>query len=474
MKKIIKFFVLIFIMMQLVTVNAAEVTIDTVINSFQNGTLAKQYKGANAVFEVTHDSDSIDIKIVVNEETTNVSLDLNGNIVSAKITNDDNSNEDFITMYMFLSLMDEVGVLHGYEAGEISKALNSGLMNDYKLVTDGFEIEKVSESTNIYKFDFTKKIVLPSYDNVYITPSDIETYKEYLVDTGAMFSVSRGNVIIYKSSGDLINFSICEKGELTSNTYNTSVSAVEVLFDDDKVVNYYKNNYPSLLGDKSFDGFVIKTDSTKFTEEDLDVLPFDPNNTLDGYVCSVIYVDTELAKEAATVETKPEEEPEIENPKEDKDEEKNNNLVLYIAIAAGAVVVIGIVVFIVVKRKKNKNNNNNNTPQAPTIPQASVMPQASVNNTEVNQNNVQPVVSMEPQVPPTVEVKTPVEVTAPASTVVTSSVVQEVQTTSEPEMNTNVAENKVEETSSVVEEVCPNCGEKKSGKFCMKCGYKFQ
>ena len=33
-----------------------------------------------------------------------------------------------------------------------------------------------------------------------------------------------------------------KKGELTANTYNTSVSAVEVLFDDENVVNYYKNN----------------------------------------------------------------------------------------------------------------------------------------------------------------------------------------------------------------------------------------
>lgn len=476
MKKIIKFFVFIFIMMQLVTVNAAEVTIDTVINSFQNGTLAKQYKGANAVFEVTHDSDSIDIKIVVNEETTNVSLDLNGNIVSAKITNDDNSNEDFITMYMFLSLMDEVGVLHGYEEGEIAEALNSGLMDNYKLDTHGYEEEKVSDTQSIYKFDFTKKIELPNYDNVYITVSDLDTDKECIIDETCSFYRFKGNVFITKSHPT--GFIICEKGGLTANTYNTSVSAVEVLFDDENVVNYYKNNYPSLSGDKNFDGFVIKTDSTKFTEDDL---PYDPNNTLDGYSCSVIYVDTELAREAAALDKEPEEEKETETekPKEDKDEKENNNLVLYIAIAAGAVVVIGIVVFIVVKGKKNKNNNNNNTPQAPTIPQSSVMLQASVNNTAINQNNVQPVVPMEPQVPqtqvaPTVEVKTPVEVTAPASTVVTSSVVQEVQTTSEPEMNTNVVENKVEETSSVVEEVCPNCGEKKSGKFCMKCGYKFQ
>ena len=48
-------------------------------------------------------------------------------------------NDDFVAIYMFLSLMDEVGVLHGYEAGEISTALNSGLMDDYKLDTHGYE-----------------------------------------------------------------------------------------------------------------------------------------------------------------------------------------------------------------------------------------------------------------------------------------------------------------------------------------------
>lgn len=458
MKRIIKFFVFIFFMMQVVTVNAADITIDNVVDAFQNGALSEQYKAVNGVFEVTHDSDSVDLKIVVNGETSNMSFDLNGNIISVTITNDSNSNEDFATMYMFLSLMDEVGVLHGYEAGDISKALNSGLVDDYKLDTHGFEIEKVSETQSIYKFDFTKKIELPNYDNLYVTVSDLDNYKEFFVDEYGSFSISRGNVVISKSPGDSISFSICEKGGLTSNTYNTSVSAVEVLFDDENVVNYYKNNYPSLSGDKTFDGFVIKTDSTKFTEEDLDALPYDPNNTLDGYSCSVIHVDTELAKESATKEPKPEEEPtKPDSEKEEEKKDEDNNLVLYIAIAAGALVVVGIVVFIIVKGKKNKNNNNN-TPQAP------VMPQANINNVNDNQMTVQPVqpVTQMPQ--------PPVDVIAP---VVTDNVMVDVQNKQSQETSTNAAETKVEETNSVVEDVCPTCGEKKVGKFCMKCGYKF-
>lgn len=423
MKRIIKFFVFVFFMIQVVTVNAADITIDNVVDAFQNGALSEQYKAVNGVFEVTHDSDSVDIKIAANGETSNISFNLNGNIISADITNDDSTNDDFVAIYMFLSLMDEVGVLHGYEAGEIATALNSGLMDDYKLDTHGYEEEKISDDRSIYKFDFTKKIELPSYDNVYITVSDLAADKECMIDESCSFYKFKGNMYITKTYP--LGFVICEKGELTANTYNTSVSAVEVLFDDENVVNYYKNNYPSLSGDKNFDGFVIKTDSTKFTEEDL---PYDPNNTLDGYACSVIYIDTELAKESATIEQKPEEEPtkpEGEKGEENKDED--NNLVLYIAIAAGALVVVGIVVFIIVKGKKNKNNNNN-TPQAP------------------------------------------VDVIAP---VVTNNVMAEVQNTEVQEVITNVAETKVEETNSVVEDVCPTCGEKKVGKFCMKCGYKF-
>lgn len=455
MKRIIKFFVFVFFMIQVVTVNAADITIDNVVDAFQNGALSEQYKAVNGVFEVTHDSDSVDIKIAANGETSNISFNLNGNIISADITNDDSTNDDFVAMYMFLSLMDEVGVLHGYEAGEISTALNSGLMDDYKLDTHGYEEEKISDDRSIYKFDFTKKIELPSYDNVYITVSDLAADKECILDESCSFYKFKGNIYITKTYP--LGFVICEKGELTANTYNTSVSAVEVLFDDENVVNYYKNNYPSLSGDKSFDGFVIKTDSTKFTEEDLDALPYDPNNTLEGYVCSVIHVDTELAKESATKEPKPEEEPtKPDSEKEEEKKDEDNNLVLYIAIAAGALVAVGIVVFIIVNGKKNKNNNN--TPQAP------VMPQANINNVNDNQMTVQPVqpVTQMPQ--------PPVDVIAP---VVTDNVMVDVQNKQSQETSTNAAETKVEETNSVVEDVCPTCGEKKVGKFCMKCGYKF-
>ena len=122
MKRIIKFFVFVFFMIQVVTVNAADITIDNVVDAFQNGALSEQYKAVNGVFEVTLDSDSVDIKISANGETSNISFNLNGNIISADITNDDSTNDDFVAIYMFLSLMDEVGVLHGYEAGEISTA----------------------------------------------------------------------------------------------------------------------------------------------------------------------------------------------------------------------------------------------------------------------------------------------------------------------------------------------------------------
>ena len=182
MKRIIKFFVFVFFMIQVVTVNAADITIDNVVDAFQNGALSEQYKAVNGVFEVTHDSDSVDIKISANGETSNISFNLNGNIISADITNDDSTNDDFVAIYMFLSLMDEVGVLHGYEAGEISTALNSGLMDDYKLDTHGYEEEKISDDRSIYKFDFTKKIELPSYDNVYITVSDLAADKECILD----------------------------------------------------------------------------------------------------------------------------------------------------------------------------------------------------------------------------------------------------------------------------------------------------
>lgn len=49
--------------------------------------------------------------------------------------------------------------------------------------------------------------------------------------------------------------------------------------------------------------------------------------------------------------------------------------------------------------------------------------------------------------------------------VVTDNVMVDVQNKQSQETSTNAAETKVEETNSVVENVCPTCGEKKLENF---------
>ena len=288
MKKIVKIMLFAFLILKCVGVSALEaVTIEQVVEAINNGYLAESYEAELGSLEAVYDEDSIDITINDDNSITELTFDLNGTIISKEINKEDELA--FTYAYIMLSIADEIGQLYGYEQFELSQTLNSDQSYEYTLENEGFEIEEISSTVILISIDFSKKIPLADFSDVYFEVSDLEDAKEYIAGDG-FYSEQKGNVYLYKTGYDgESTVLICEKDNITSNAYKSLLSVFTVMFDDSLIHNYLTNNIGDLTENKTFGGIEIKVNN--FDDEDIEDLP--SNYEASGYKCAIIRVDNE-------------------------------------------------------------------------------------------------------------------------------------------------------------------------------------
>lgn len=87
------------------------------------------------------------------------------------------------------------------------------------------------------------------------------------IDTGSYTDVKNNlKISIFGSENPVITIS--EKPQTTGDTYNSIVSAISVIFDNNSVSEYFKENYSSLtLGQKVFNGFKIEINPSLNSKE---------------------------------------------------------------------------------------------------------------------------------------------------------------------------------------------------------------
>ena len=203
--------------------------------------------------------------------------------------------------------------------------------------------------------DITKKIPLADFSDTYIEVSDLQSLKEYISGEGSA-EKRKGNIWFNKSGYDgEYTLLVAEKGNLTENTYKSVLSILEVMFNNDKVIQYFKSNYPNISsGDKEFNGFSIKVNPTDKTEWEESLIPSDR-----GYEFIRIVIDKTLAISSITEGEKAEGETSNQDNTQTQlqidtlprtGEETNRFLiVLYIIVSACSV---GLVTLVLIKRKR--------------------------------------------------------------------------------------------------------------------------
>ena len=339
-------------------VNAAEVDIDDVVNALNTGNVANSYKESGGSIKVTHDEDSVDIKIDVNNDKSEMSFSLEGSIVTAYIKKDD--KDAFSKAYIMQELIEEASILHGYRYGEITNMINSGALDDYKIETHGLQQTLDSKGNLEIKVDVSKKIQAAKLDDVYLEKTDLESYREYIAGDGSC-GKTKGNIYFYMNTVDNTkNIVIAEKVGITDNSYMSFMSVIEIMFNGDAdAISKITSYVPDFMLSSSNSGILVNLNESEIAG-DVNDYEYLKNN---GY--SIVLIKIEKDKFPISNDTPLEDDNTDSGAVEDsnKEEDKKNNkekeeksglssllkdkLIIIIAV----IVVLLVIVLILINRK---------------------------------------------------------------------------------------------------------------------------
>ena len=180
--------------------------------------------------DVKTTEDTITINISNDETTDKLVGTLDNNILTYTIPKKDKNI--LLKGKLLYSIADAIGQVNGNDNGYVSSILGSLDYTKMNIKRNGIEIYSDKEN-NIYKFKVNKKFELGSIADVYFNTDDFVVLKDKLVSDGYAQS-SKGNLIFYKIEDNgkkIIYFG--EPEELTTRTYNSLISLIEVMYDKD-------------------------------------------------------------------------------------------------------------------------------------------------------------------------------------------------------------------------------------------------
>ena len=180
--------------------------------------------------DIKTSDDTIVISISNDETNDELVGTLNNNILTYTIPKNDKNI--LLKGKLLYSVADAIGQVNGNDAGYISSIFGSLDYTKMSIKRNGIEIYSDKEN-NIYKFRVDKKFELGSVADVYFTTDDFVVFKDKLVGDGYAQS-AKGNLIFYKieeNGKKIIYFG--EPEELTTRTYNSLLSLIEVMYDKD-------------------------------------------------------------------------------------------------------------------------------------------------------------------------------------------------------------------------------------------------
>ncbi len=268
-KNLLKIVIFIITALWISTINvyATTPTLDDIIASFEGNTAIQENMSSGGSYTTTKTSDTtFNITYTdTNSTSTTITYTLNGTKLSTTL------NQSFTQImagyYSTMWLADSIGHLHGYEYGELLQTLTSDNIMNYTYENEGYQIIEHDENNYEIDIDISKKIPLMDFSDVYVTVDDLGWFSETITNDSGTFSSSKriGNIYLYiENHNGEVTVLIAEKNNLTVNTYKSMLSILEVMFESEKAVDYFKSNYPSgFTTNKEFQGFKIEINPTK-------------------------------------------------------------------------------------------------------------------------------------------------------------------------------------------------------------------
>lgn len=186
--------------------------------------------------------DTIVINISNDQTTDSLTGTLANNILTYEIAKNDSNI--LLKGKLLYSIADSIGQVNGNDKGYVSSILGSLDYSKMSIKNNGIEIYS-DGNKNIYKFKVDKKFELGSVADVYFTFDDFINYKDKIIKDGYA-QTTKGNLIFYKineNGKNIIYFG--EPEALTTRTYNSVLSLLEVMYDSN-TSNLFSKAYKHL------------------------------------------------------------------------------------------------------------------------------------------------------------------------------------------------------------------------------------
>lgn len=223
------------------------ISLNDIVDNFNNNSLLKQMNNYQIIANIVDNNLVITLTADDEDKTyefsfldRNLSIDLN----------------DELGLNLFLIVADSIGAFYGLNENEVYTYLNSIDITD-----NSIEGITVNESSNgyLYSIDVDKKIDTSPLNTMYIELSDLQEYSDAIVEN-EVIQISKGKVLLYEQADENgKTFIVAEKDQLTSLTYNTILSIVELLYPNE--INSFKTSYPT-IETIAFDRYLITVDPT--------------------------------------------------------------------------------------------------------------------------------------------------------------------------------------------------------------------
>lgn len=228
------------------------ITFDTIVNNFNNNDLLNDLKGDGTIEATIADNKlNITVSPSVNSDSLPVIYEFNLNNRNIEISLDDNNTKG---LQLFMILCDSIGKHYNLNNHEVYNYLSS-----IDLKTTPVDGITVTENNNefLYSVNIDKKINTSALNNMYIEKTDLEEYRDFIENSGST-RLTKGNLMLYKEGDNkTATIIIAEKGQLSNLTYQSILSVVDLLFEEE--LDNFKTSYPA-LETISFDRYNITID----------------------------------------------------------------------------------------------------------------------------------------------------------------------------------------------------------------------
>ena len=207
--------------------------------------------------------DTLTITSIVDNTSSKVDFVLNKNILS----NENLSTDDLLVA---LLLINGVGRTYGYEDGALSQNINTfpDEYQKYTLKNEGLEFVTDENKVSL-KIDLSKKVPMIDMNTFYLKADDLDIIREMVAEKeNGNQSGKTGNIAYDIFIGtEETTIQIGQDGKLSDSAYKSILTAIEVIYGEDKA-KLFQELYPTFTdGKKTIEAFTIEKD---YTIEDQD------------------------------------------------------------------------------------------------------------------------------------------------------------------------------------------------------------